>query len=213
MCAIVHKKGKKDRLSGDSLPLLRTLLWLSIPAVIEEVLATLLQYVDTAMVGQLGEQATASVSITTNVTWLVNSIPGAIGTAMLVLISRSEGAGQKEQVKKLAQQAFLLSLVFGLVLGGVSVLLSSRIPVWMGAEASIQNTASRYFFIISLPMVFRSTSAIMGAALRAVQNTKTPMLINVAANGANILFNYLFIYVLGCRTLLEVAEERTVRCV
>ncbi len=197
MCAIVHRKGKKDRLSGDSLPLLRTLLWLSIPTVIEEVLATLLQYVDTAMVGQLGEQATASVSITTNVTWLVNSIPGAIGTAMLVLISRSEGAGQKEQVKKLAQQAFLLSLVFGLVLGGVSVLLSSRIPVWMGAEASIQNTASRYFFIISLPMVFRSTSAIMGAALRAVQNTKTPMLINVAANGANILFNYLFIYVLG----------------
>lgn len=167
MCAIVHRKGKKDRLSGDSLPLLRTLLWLSIPTVIEEVLATLLQYVDTAMVGQLGEQATASVSITTNVTWLVNSIPGAIGTAMLVLISRSEGAGQKEQVKKLAQQAFLLSLVFGLVLGGVSVLLSSRIPVWMGA------------------------------ALRAVQNTKTPMLINVAANGANILFNYLFIYVLG----------------
>lgn len=197
MCAIVHRKGKKDRLSGDSLPLLRTLLWLSIPTVIEEVLATLLQYVDTAMVGQLGEQATASVSITTNVTWLVNSIPGAIGTAMLVLISRSEGAGQKEQVKKLAQQAFLLSLVFGLVLGGASVLLSSRIPVWMGAEASIQNTASRYFFIISLPMVFRSTSAIMGAALRAVQNTKTPMLINVAANGANILFNYLFIYVLG----------------
>lgn len=167
MCAIVHRKGKKDRLSGDSLPLLRTLLWLSIPTVIEEVLATLLQYVDTAMVGQLGEQATASVSITTNVTWLVNSIPGAIGTAILVLISKSEGAGQKEQVKKLAQQAFLLSLVFGLVLGGVSVLLSSRIPVWMGA------------------------------ALRAVQNTKTPMLINVAANGANILFNYLFIYVLG----------------
>ncbi|HIW42085.1 MAG TPA: hypothetical protein H9743_08115, partial [Candidatus Mediterraneibacter vanvlietii] len=39
-------------------------------------LATLLQYVDTVMVGQLGEQATASVSITTNVTWLVNSVSG-----------------------------------------------------------------------------------------------------------------------------------------
>ena len=64
--------------------LLHTLLVLSVPTIIEEVLATLLQYVDTAMVGQLGEQATASVSITTNVTWLVNSIPGAIGTAMLL---------------------------------------------------------------------------------------------------------------------------------
>ena len=177
--------------------LLRTLLVLSVPTIIEEVLATLLQYVDTAMVGQLGEQATASVSITTNVTWLVNSIPGAVGTAMLVLISRAQGAGDMKQIKKLAQQAFLLSLALGIVLGTASVLLSSRIPVWMGAEPAIQETASRYFFIISLPMIFRSTSTIMGAALRAVQNTRTPMLINVAANCSNIVLNYLFIYALG----------------
>lgn len=179
------------------LPLLRTLLWLSVPTIIEEVLATLLQYVDTAMVGQLGERATASVSITTNVTWLVNSIPGAIGTAMLVLISKAQGAGDKEQIKKLAQQAFLLSLVSGVSLGAISILLCGKIPVWMGAEPAIQDTASLYFFIISLPMVFRSTSTIMGAALRAVQNTRTPMVINVAANGSNIVLNYLFIYMLG----------------
>lgn len=179
------------------MPLLRTLLWLSVPTIIEEVLATLLQYVDTAMVGRLGEQATASVSITTNVTWLVNSIPGAIGTAMLVLISKAQGAGDKEQIKKLAQQAFLLSLVFGLTLGILSILLCGRIPVWMGAEPAIQGTASLYFFIISVSMVFRAASTIMGAALRAVQNTRTPMLINVAANGSNIVLNYLFIYVLG----------------
>ena len=35
--------------------LLKTLVVLSIPTIVEEVLATLLQYVDTAMVGQLGE--------------------------------------------------------------------------------------------------------------------------------------------------------------
>ena len=74
---------------SDRTQLLRTLLFLSIPTIIEEILATLLQYVDTAMVGQLGEQATASVSITTNVTWLVNSVPSAIGTAVLVLISKA----------------------------------------------------------------------------------------------------------------------------
>ena len=103
-----------------------------------------------------------------------------------------------KQIKKLAQQAFLLSLALGIVLGtAASVLLSSRIPVWMGAEPAIQETASRYFFIISLPMIFRSTSTIMGAALRAVQNTRTPMLINVAANCSNIVLNYLFIYALG----------------
>ena len=48
--------------------ILHTLITLSIPTILEEVLATLLQYVDTAMVGHLGEQATAAVSVTTTVT-------------------------------------------------------------------------------------------------------------------------------------------------
>lgn len=167
------------------------------PAVIEQILATLLQYVDTAMVGQLGERATASVSITTNVTWLVNSVPGAIGTAMLVLISRAAGAGEKNRVKKLSQQAFLLAVAAGLILGTGSVLLSPYIPVWMGAEPAVQADASRYFFLISLPMAFRSVSSVLGSSLRAVHNTKTPMLISIAANGINIVLNYLLIYTAG----------------
>ena len=174
--------------------LLKTLIFLSFPTVIEQILSTLLQYVDTAMVGRLGEQATASVSITTNVTWLVNSAPSAIGTAALVLISKAYGAGDTEQVRKLCRQAFLLAAGAGIVLGAASVALSPFIPVWMGAEPAICPTASRYFFIISLPLVFRSVSSVMGYALRAVRNTKTPMIISAAANGLNIVMNYLLIY-------------------
>ena len=178
-------------------PDLCKLLFLSFPVVLEQILATLLHYVDTAMVGQLGERATASVSITTNVTWLVNSVPGAIGTAVLVLISKAAGAGDKKRVKKLSQQAFFLAVAAGLILGTGSVLLSPYIPVWMGAEPAVQEDASRYFFLISLPMVFRSISSVLGSALRAVQNTKTPMLISMAANGTNIILNYLLIYTAG----------------
>lgn len=173
------------------------LLMLSLPTVIEEILATLLQYVDTAMVGRLGEEATAAVSTTTTVTWLVNSVPGAIGTAMLILISRAAGAGDQKQVKKLSQQALLLSVLSGLALGGFSVVLSPYIPGWMGADPSIRAEASRYFLIVSLPMVFRTASSVLGDALRAVQDTKTPMLVSVAANVLNIVLNYILIYALG----------------
>ena len=180
-----------------SAALLGTLVSLSIPTIVEEVLATLLQYVDTAMVGQLGEQATASVSITTTVTWLFNSIPGAIGTAVLILISKAAGEGDREQVKKLSQQALFLSVGFGVLLGAVSLGISPFVPAWVGAEPAIQEEASRYYFIISLPMVFRSASTVLGAALRAVQDTRTPMLISVAANGLNIVLNTLLIYAAG----------------
>ncbi len=183
------------RKAGARWELLRTLLALSLPAMAEEVLATLLQYVDTAMVGRLGEQATAAVSITTTITWLINSISGAVGIAVLSLISRAVGRGDRRTAGKLAQQALLLTLACGLVCGGASVLLSPYIPVWMGAEPAIRAEASRYFFIVSLPMVFRAAGTVLGAAVRATQNTRTPMLISMASNFLNAALNCLLIYV------------------
>lgn len=185
---------KTKQMQSQNTSLFRTLVLLSIPTVLEQVLSTLLQYVDTAMVGHLGEQATAAVSTTTTITWLVNSVPGAIGTAVLVLISRAAGAGDKAQVKKLAEQGLFLAVSAGVALTGVSLALSPWIPVWMGAEAAVQPNASRYFFIVSVPLLFRCVSSVMGSALRGVQNTKTPMLISVVENGLNILLNSILIY-------------------
>lgn len=177
--------------------LFHTLVVLSIPTIIEQILSTLLQYVDTAMVGQLGEQATATVSTTTTITWLVNSIPGAIGTAMMVLISRAAGAKDQAQVRRLSQQALLLAVVAGAVLEAASIVLSPYVPVWMGAEPAIQAGASQYFLIISLPLVFRSVSTVLGYSLRAVRDTRTPMIISALSNGMNVILNVLFIYILG----------------
>lgn len=181
---------------GERTQLFKTLVFLSLPTVIEQILSTLLQYVDTAMVGRLGEQATASVSITTNVTWLVNSAPAAIGTAALVLISKAYGAQDLGLVKKLLNQAFILASAAGVILGAVSILLSPFIPVWMGAEEAVCPQASRYFFIISLPLIFRSLATVMGYTLRAVRNTKTPMIISAVSNGINIALNYILIYLI-----------------
>ncbi len=177
--------------------LFRRLLRLSIPTMAEEILTTLLQYVDTAMVGRLGEQATASVSVTTTVTWLAGSILAAVGAAVLALIAQAVGAGDRTRAAKLSQQALLLALGCGAVCGGASIFLSPFIPVWMGAEPAIQKQASLYFFIISLPMVFRAGNTVLGAAIRATQDTKTPMLISMGANCLNAGLNYLLIYTWG----------------
>jgi len=177
--------------------LLRTLLLLSIPTIAEEVLTTLLQYVDTAMVGRLGEQATAAVSVTTTINWLLGSIFSAIGTAVLTLISQAIGAGNQERAARLSQQALLLCGICGAICGGVAITLSPYIPVWMGADEAIQRQASIYFLIISMPMVFRAATTILGAAIRATQDTKTPMLISMGANLINMGLNYALIYACG----------------
>lgn len=54
------------------------IILLAVPTILEQLLSTLLQYVDTAMVGRLGENATAAVSVTTIITWLMGSIASAL---------------------------------------------------------------------------------------------------------------------------------------
>lgn len=186
----LHKKSKVKSV-------FRTLIALSVPTITEQIFSTLLQYVDTAMVGYLGERATSAVSITTTVNWLIGSISSAVSVAVLAMISQAYGSGNKKLVKNISAQAFIITCAVGAVLGIVSVILSPHIPKMMGAEESIQKDASIYFFIISLPMIFRVSATVLGSALRAVQNTKTPMFVSIFENIINLLLNYIFIYTLN----------------
>ena len=176
---------------------LRSLILLSVPTVIEQIMSTLMQYVDTAMVGHLGEQATAAVSTTTAVTWLVNCVPLALSKGTLALLSRANGAGNREQMRRLAGQSAFLTLTVGTGLMLLCLILSPFIPVWMGVDEAVQGPAGRYFFIVSLTLVLRTAMYVFGAAIRSTKNTRLPMRINLASNVLNVILNYILIYAAG----------------
>lgn len=173
---------------------LKDLVILALPVVIEEILATLLSYVDTAMVGRLGEIATASVNLTTSINWLIGSVFGAAGIAVVAIISKGYGAQDWEKVKDTSSHVLWFSLVLGTLIGTLAILLSPYIPIWMGSDIEIHEMASMYFRIISIPMIFRCLSRLCASALRAVKNTKTPMIINLSSNLLNVILNYILIY-------------------
>ena len=174
--------------------ILKKLIYLSIPTLLEEVLNTLLQYVDTAMVGHLGAEATAAVSTTTTINWLIGGFLHSFGITLLAMMSRAVGEKNEARLQDLAKHAISLTVFFGCLLGVVSVLLSRKIPVWMGAEEAVQGPAGTYFFIISIPMLFRASSLIFGSSIRATLDTKTPMLVNILANIVNVVLDYILIY-------------------
>lgn len=176
---------------------LKSLIVLAIPVILEQILTTLLQYVDTAMVGRLGAAATTSVSLTTSVNWLIGSSFSAIGVAVVAIVSAAYGAGDSDKIKRVSSQIIIYVAAVGLVIGALAVGLSPVIPVWMQADVSIQRQASVYFGIISIPLVFRASTVICACALRAVKDTRTPFVINLLANILNVILNYLLIYTAG----------------
>lgn len=164
------------------------------PTIVEEVMATAVQYIDTAMVGALGTQATAAVGATTTVGWLVFSSISALSIGFLAFIARAHGAGEEEKARKAVSQAVLVTLVVGLLSTLLLLGLSGHIPAWMQVEQSIRPLASAYFFILYLPMLPRTASIMFGTAFRAAGDTRTPMKVGVAVNAINIVLNFLLIY-------------------
>ena len=123
------------------------ILSLAWPTVVEEVLATAVQYIDTAMVGTLGTQATATVGATTSVGWLVFSSISALSIGFLALIARAYGAGEEEQARKAVSQAVFITLVVGILSTLLLLGVSGYVPGWMQVDAPIRPLASAYFFI------------------------------------------------------------------
>ena len=181
------------------LPVIFALAW---PTMLEQLMQTAVQYIDTAMVGSLGTQATAAVGATSTVGWLVGSSVSALGVGFLSFIARAYGADDKERAARVASQAVLAVLVSGILFTVVALGLSPYVPKWMQVDPSIQGLASQYFFILYTPMLPRAASIIFGTALRAASDTKTPMRVGVWVNVINVVLNFLLIYPTRPMTLL-----------
>ena len=182
-----------------------TLAW---PTMLEQLLQTAVQYIDTAMVGSLGTHATAAVGATTTINWLVGSTIAAMGVGFLAFIARACGANDRPAARRAAAQAVLSVLVVGGLFTALTVGLSGRIPVWMQVEEGICGLAGQYFLVLYLPMLFRTATIIFGTVLRAAGDTRTPMKVGVLVNLINVALNFLMIYptrtvtLMGCSVTL-----------
>lgn len=174
--------------------MLPTIFMLAWPTMLEQLMHTAVQYIDTAMVGTLGTDATAAVGSTTTVSWLIGSTVSAIGVGFLAFISQAIGEGDEAKAKRASAQAVLVTLTVGTLFTVLTLSLSGMIPVWMQVEEHIRDSAADYFFILYTPMLFRAATTVFGTLLRAVGDTKTPMRVGIIVNTVNVVLNFLFIY-------------------
>ena len=182
---------RERKLNMEMVGVILALAW---PTMLEELLLTTVQYIDTAMVGTLGTQATAAVGATTTVNWLVSSTISALSIGLLAYIAKACGAGDREKASKASAQAVLLVLVVGTAATVATVGLSGQIPGWMQVDEEIRSLASRYFMVLYLPMLPRTASIVFGTVLRAAGDTKTPMKVGAIVNVVNVVLNFLLIY-------------------
>ncbi len=187
-------KAKPLNVTDESRSAVMTIILLAWPVFVEQIFTTLVSFADTAMVGSLGAGATAAVTISNSPIFLLNGIIMSLGVGITAMVARATGAGNTQLVRKLMRHAILALLYVGLPIALLVIGLYRMIPMWMGADVDILDTAATYNLIVSLGRPFMIASMILNSAFRGYGDTKTPMVLNLVMNIVNVVFNFLLIY-------------------
>ncbi len=187
-------KQQQINVVDESRSVTKTILLLAWPVFVEQIFTTLVSFADTAMVGSMGAEATASISISNSPIFLLNGIIMALGVGITALVARAAGAGDFDLVKKLMRHAMMVIFYIGLPITILTASLSRMIPLWMGAGEDILDTATQYNLIVAFGRFFSLAAMVLNSAFRGYGDTKTPMKLNLIMNVINVIGNFLLIY-------------------
>ena len=152
--------------------------------------------VDTIIVGRaLGTEALASVGASSPILNLVYGFFIGISSGATVILSQAYGAGDRERVKKALHTAMALALTLGVVITAAGILLAPQILSLIGTPENCMKDAviycRIYFGGAAASMVYN-----MGAGiLRAMGDSRRPMIFLMVCCFVNIVADLLFVYV------------------
>ena len=181
---------------GETIPLRDTagvVLMLSIPSILEQIVVTAMEYIDAAMVGHIGAEATAAIGIVSSSTWLLHGILVGLYTAFSIQIAQYLGADRQQDARGVLRQAMLFNLAAGLAAAAFGIGISGHLPGWLGADVSLQANASAYFAIWSAALPFTMAMGMYTSMLRASGDALTPGLISVLVCVLDVVFNFFLI--------------------
>lgn len=173
---------------------IKMILILAIPAVIENFFQTALGFVDTYFVSKISMAAVSAVGVTNALLAIYFALFMAIGVAANVRIANFLGANQPEKARHISQQSIVLSIIFGLFTGVITLIFAEPLLRLMGIEADVLQLGVLYFRIVGISSIFMSLMFVLSAILRGAGDTKSPMIVSIVINVINAVLDYVLIF-------------------
>ena len=176
---------------------LTLIIGLSIPSILAQVTSVMMFFIDAAMVGRLGTEASASIGLMESTTWLMGSITNAASLGFSVQAAHYIGANDFAQAREVFRNGIVATGITSCMISVVGLAIYPWLPYWLGGGPDIAPQASIYFLIYALTVPFFQLSGLCGAMLKSAGNMHIPSIVSVGVCVLDVVFNALFIFVLG----------------
>lgn len=174
----------------------KQLLAFSLPLLVGNLFQQLYNTVDSVVVGNfIGSDALAAVGSSNSLINLIIGMFMGIGTGAGVIISQYYGAEEKQKLHWAVHTTMALSIIGGFLLIALGVLLSPLILVLMGTPETVMPGAVAYLRIFFCGSLFNLVYNMGSGVLRAVGDSKRPLIFLCISSVINIVLDLLFVVV------------------
>ena len=173
---------------------MKLILGFSIPMLFGMLFQQFYNLVDTMIVGKtLGVDALAGVGATSSINFMIIGFCMGVCGGFAIPVAQQFGAQKYEQLRRYVYNGYLLSVVFSIVLTALSVFFCRNILTVMRTPESIYEYAYAYIVIIfaGIPTVFLYN--IGSSIIRALGDSKTPVIFLVFSAVLNIILDFVLI--------------------
>jgi putative MATE family efflux protein len=189
----MKSKNEMDMCSGS---IFGKMLIFTIPLMLSSMLQLLFNAADIVVVGNFaGDNSLGAVGSTGSLINLLTNLFIGLSVGVNVLVARYYGSGQKDNLHDTVQTAVTLSCVLGVVVAVFGFFCTPIFLKWMKLEGEILSLASVYLRIYFLGMPAVMVYNFGSAVLRAVGDTRRPLLFMILSGIVNVGLNLLFVIV------------------
>ena len=157
----------------------RNLLSLGWPMSVNAILTMIGPTIDMVWVGMLGDASLAGMGVAGTAVMVVNSLRMGLTTGTRAMIARFVGAGDTEGANHVAQQAFVISAGFSVLMAVIGIILAEPIMRIFGLEEDVVAEGAAYMRIMFVGSVAMSFRMMGEGVMQASGDAMTPMLASV----------------------------------
>lgn len=179
-------------------PIIRTMFWLGIPPLLNQIIIITYNTADAYWLSQYSDALVAVPRQVWPIYMLFNAFAMALTAASLGIVSQHVGGKMYREASRSASRFFTISFFIGALL--CAVLLSTKELIFMRLLATppeIFSEVIKYSTIMAFDIFIGYTSVIFTALLQSIGETKKPAIVNSAAVGLNVLLDPFLILGMG----------------
>lgn len=176
-----------------------------LPIVLAQIVSVAMQYVDASMAGSLGSLQAASIGLVAPTIWLLGGMSHAVNLGFSVQVSQLIGAGKDAEARNVMKTAFAVSFLFCCCVALFGVLISERLPSFLGGAPEISVMASEYFLVTVLSLPVMGLTYLASSMLQSSGHMRAPSVICTIMCVLDAAYNFLLMFPTKERELLGCA--------